>query len=308
VLVTGIVVDDAIVVTENIYRHVQEGKPLRDAIIDGTTEVAMPVISATMTTMAAFLPMLIMSGSTGQFFALVPKAVTFAIAASLIECLFILPIHYLDFGPRKQSATGRLQKDNAMLSILRRLTDKLLKLTLRFRLTSVLAVTLLFTISVSILALSASGKVPLIRIQFFPDDYKIYYVDIVGPNNIAMEEMDKRVRQIANTVMDDGPGMASSTVGFAGLYYNEDYEAVYGNNYGTVMVTLPSATKQTFENPLVHLQRMREKLKSLYETDGYTLHIHPQSDGPPRGKDINVRVVGSNVDMVNALADELLGI
>ncbi|MEW8441188.1 MAG: efflux RND transporter permease subunit, partial [Candidatus Thiodiazotropha taylori] len=63
VLVTGIVVDDAIVVTENIYRHVQEGDPLRDAIINGTTEVALPVISATMTTVAAFLPMLIMTGS-----------------------------------------------------------------------------------------------------------------------------------------------------------------------------------------------------------------------------------------------------
>ncbi|MCU7812507.1 MAG: efflux RND transporter permease subunit, partial [Candidatus Thiodiazotropha sp. (ex Notomyrtea botanica)] len=70
VLVTGIVVDDAIVVTENIYRHVQEGKPLREAIIEGTAEVAIPVIAATMTTVAAFLPMLIMTGSTGQFFAL----------------------------------------------------------------------------------------------------------------------------------------------------------------------------------------------------------------------------------------------
>ncbi|MEW8430017.1 MAG: efflux RND transporter permease subunit, partial [Candidatus Thiodiazotropha sp.] len=294
--------------TENIYRHVQEGKPLRDAIINGTAEVALPVISATMTTVAAFLPMLIMSGSTGQFFALVPKAVSFAIIASLIECLLILPIHYLDFGPRQQGALELQQRDNAMMRVARRFTDWLLSLTMRYRLTSLMVVTLLFGVAVMILALSASGKVPLIRIQFFPDDYKLYYVDIVGPSNIALEEVDERVKRIAESVMEDGPGMASAAAGLAGLYFNEDYEPIYGNNHGSVMVTMPSASDQTFDDPLAHLDRMRERLKPIYETDGYRLHIHPQNDGPPSGKDINVRVVGANVDAVSGLARELLQI
>ncbi|MEW8499320.1 MAG: efflux RND transporter permease subunit [Candidatus Thiodiazotropha taylori] len=306
VLVTGIVVDDAIVVTENIYRHVQEGDPLRDAIINGTTEVALPVIAATMTTVAAFLPMLIMTGSTGQFFALVPKAVTFAIVASLIECLLILPIHYLDFGPRSQNASKLLKRDNAMMRVARRFTDWLLNLTMRFRLLSVFIVSLLFVVSVVIIGLSASGKVPLIRIQFFPDDYKIYYVDVVGPSNVSLDEIDSRVKQIAQTVMEDGPGMASAASGLAGMYFNEDYEPIYGNNHGSVIVTMPSAKEQTFDDPLAHLQRMRDKLKPIYEKDGYHLHVHPQNDGPPSGKDINVRVVGANVEAVSALSAELL--
>ena len=99
VLVTGIIVDDAIVVSENIYRHIQEGSEVKQAIVTGVTEVAMPVISATITTIAAFLPMMIMTGSTGEFFEQIPMAVSFALIASLIECLIILPIHYLDFGP-----------------------------------------------------------------------------------------------------------------------------------------------------------------------------------------------------------------
>ncbi|MCU7923983.1 MAG: efflux RND transporter permease subunit [Candidatus Thiodiazotropha sp. (ex Dulcina madagascariensis)] len=306
VLVTGIVVDDAIVVTENIYRHVQEGKSLREAIINGTAEVAMPVISATMTTVAAFLPMLIMTGSTGQFFALVPKAVTFAIVASLVECLLILPIHYLDFGPRQQTAVTLLDRDNAMMRVARMFTDWLLNLTLRFRLLSVMAVSLLFVVSVMIIALSASGKVPLIRIQFFPDDYKLYYVDVVGPSNIPIDEVNERVKRIAETVMEDGPGMAGAAAGLAGMYFNEDYEPVYGNNHGSVMVTMPAAEDQTFDSPLAHLERMREKLKPIYETDGYSLHVHPQNDGPPSGKDINVRIVGADVEAVSGLARELL--
>jgi HAE1 family hydrophobic/amphiphilic exporter-1 len=306
VLVTGIVVDDAIVVTENIYRHVQEGKPLREAIIGGTAEVAIPVIAATMTTVAAFLPMLIMTGYVGEFFALVPKAVTFAIVASLIECLLILPIHYYDFGPRQQSPTAMLERDNALMRYARRFTDWLLNLTMTHRLKSVAVVSLLFITSVVILGLSLSGKAPLIRIQFFPDDYKLYYVDLIGPSNVPIEEVNERVKQISSTVMEDGPGMAKAVSGLAGLYFNEDYEPVYGNNHGSVMVTMPSLDEQTFDDPLAHLERMREKLAPLYEKDGYRISVHPQSDGPPSGKDINVRVVGANQDSVSALAKELL--
>lgn len=306
VLVAGIVVDDAIVVTENIYRHVQEGRPLREAIIHGTAEVALPVVSATMTTVAAFLPMLIMSGAVGQFFALIPKAVTFAIVASLVECLLILPIHYFDFGPRLETRTLRQERDNLLMRVMRRFTSWLLGITMRYRYSSVLTVTLLFVVSIVIIGLSVSGKVPLIRIQFFPDDYKLYYVDLVGPSSTPIQEVNERIKRISEAIMQDGPGMAKAASGLAGLYFNEDYEPIYGNNHGSVMVTMPSAQEQSFDDPLAHLDRMRDRLKPLFETDGYRLHIHPQNDGPPSGKDINVRVVGNNLESVSALASELL--
>ena len=103
VLVSGIIVDDAIVVIENIYRHLQEGEPLREAVVNGASEVAAPVIAATSTTVAAFLPMLMMTGSTGEFFAQIPLAISAAIAASLFECLIILPAHFMDW-PGRQAA------------------------------------------------------------------------------------------------------------------------------------------------------------------------------------------------------------
>jgi HAE1 family hydrophobic/amphiphilic exporter-1 len=305
VLVSGIVVDDAIVVTENIYRHVQEGKPMQEAIIDGTSEVALPVLSATMTTVAAFLPMLIMTGYVGEFFALVPKAVTFAIVASLVECLLILPIHYADFGPRSRQKTDLVDRDNTLMRLARRFTDWLLKLNMRNRLFSLSTVLGLFLVSLVVLGLSMSGKVPLIRIQFFPDDYKIYYVDLTGPSNASIKEVDDRVKRITQVIMEDGPGMVSAASGFAGFYINEDYHPVYGNNYGSVMVTLPAQEDRSFDDPLAHLERMREKLAPRFETDGYRLSIHPQRDGPPSGKDINVRVVGANPESVFGLAQAL---
>jgi HAE1 family hydrophobic/amphiphilic exporter-1 len=266
----------------------------------------MPVISATMTTVAAFMPMLIMTGYVGEFFALVPKAVTFAIVASLVECLLILPIHYADFGPRPQQNVGHMERDNALMRQARRFTDWLLRLTMSHRLVSVSTVMGLFLVALIVLGLSVTGKAPLIRIQFFPDDYKIYYVDIAGPSNTSIDEVNERVKRIAQTIIEDGPGMVSAASGFAGFYINEDYQPVYGNNYGSVMVTLPALEDQTFDDPLGHLERMHEKLAPRYETDGYRLSIHPQYDGPPSGKDINVRIVGANTESVSGLAKALL--
>ncbi len=308
VLVTGIIVDDAIVVTENIYRHVQSGDTLQEAIINGTAEVALPVISATMTSVAAFLPMLIMTGATGEFFAQIPKAVSYAIIASLFQCLLILPIHYLDFGPRQNAGKPipGLDTDNALLAFIRRLVEKVLCFTMANRWKTVLVVFGTFAVAVVILGLSMSGKVPLIKIQFFPDDYRLYYIDIEGPANTSIEEIDRQVKQLSELIMADGPGKARATSGFAGFFINDDYEPVFGNNRGTVMVTMPSQGEQDFEEPLQHLDSIRDRLKPQFEKSGYWLRVHAQKDGPPTGKDINIRVLGDDLQVLTSLADELL--
>jgi HAE1 family hydrophobic/amphiphilic exporter-1 len=306
VLVSGVVVDDAIVVTENIYRHVQKGRALKDAVIKGTAEVATPVISATLTTIAAFVPLLIMTGSTGQFYSLIPKAVTFAIVASLIECLLILPIHYFNFGPRDNQTKNLLQSDNAFLRKIRHYTRWLLRRTMRNRGITLVVVLLLFVSSFGIMVGSFTGILPLVNIQFFPDDYKIYYVDVEGPSNTSINTIDNKIKQISKTIIQDGPGMAVSAEGRAGLYFNDDYEPVYGNNFGSVIVTMPSVDEQTFDNPMTHLEEMRKRLEQEYEINGYKLRVHPQADGPPRGKDINIRIVGENVDAISALSRKLL--
>ena len=89
----GIVVDDAIVVGENIYAHIQMGKPLREASIDGTMEVIGSVTASVTTTVIAFAPMLFVSGVMGKFMAVIPFAVIAMLVISLWESLFVLPSH-----------------------------------------------------------------------------------------------------------------------------------------------------------------------------------------------------------------------
>ena len=93
VLVLGIVVDDAIVIGENIYTHLEKGKSGLRAAIDGTQEVAVPVVFAVLTTIAAFSPLLSVPGFMGKIMGVIPIIVIATLVFSLIESLFVLPAH-----------------------------------------------------------------------------------------------------------------------------------------------------------------------------------------------------------------------
>lgn len=314
VLVSGIIVDDAIVVVENIYRHYQEGEPMNQAVINGTSEVFWPVVSATTTTVAAFMPMLIMTGSTGEFFALIPKAVSFALAASLFECLFILPLHYRDWGPKKVKA--RIDESSLdfsgeewVMRWIRAGVNRMLGWGLGHRWLTLGLVGLLFLSALGIAGISASGVAQLIRVKFFPDDYSLYYVQVEAPITAPIEETNRIVKDISRAIMAEGPGMARSAAGLAGFYLTEDYEPVFGSNLGHVAVTLPAKEQRRFadhpdNDPMRHLPWVREQLKR-FEVNGVKLTIRPEKDAPPAGKDINVRVVGSNPEAVAALSREV---
>lgn len=92
-VVLGIVVDDAIVVGENVYEYREKGYGIMKAAIKGTQDVAKPVFFSIITTIIAFIPLLLIPGETGKFWWPLPAVVIVILAISLIEALFILPAH-----------------------------------------------------------------------------------------------------------------------------------------------------------------------------------------------------------------------
>ncbi len=93
ILVLGILVDDAIVVGENIHSHREMGKGAMQAAVDGTREVALPVMMTILTTVVAFAPLLFAEGTIGQILAVIPVVVIAVLVLSLVEVLFVLPAH-----------------------------------------------------------------------------------------------------------------------------------------------------------------------------------------------------------------------
>ncbi len=93
ILILGIVVDDAIVVGEAIYVQRKNGSPPLKAAVDGTMEVALPVVAAVLTTVIAFIPLAFVGGIIGKIIFFLPVVVTGCLIMSLVECLALLPAH-----------------------------------------------------------------------------------------------------------------------------------------------------------------------------------------------------------------------
>ncbi|PID73371.1 MAG: acriflavin resistance protein [Desulfobacterales bacterium] len=323
VLVTGIMVDDAVIIMENIFRHLQMGKPRKEAVIDGTSEVMIPVVSSALTTVLAFLPMLIMSGSTGEFFSYIPKTVTYALIASLFEALFILPIHVLDWGPRI-----RLEKivdeDEDPYHHLRsgvfapfwKIYHPLVRWLLDHKTSAFTGLGILFAGAMAILILSVMGIKPLIKVKFFPGNYFRYHVAIAMPPGTAIQETDRVVRDISEYIVSLGRGQAESASGDAGFYEDQDYQRWNGVHYGQVVVSLPEDRDRDFpenpaNDPMKHLGYIRKKLRTFadehYAAAGRPdIKVFEEGDGPPTGKPVNIRISAGLIQDAIRASDRIL--
>jgi HAE1 family hydrophobic/amphiphilic exporter-1 len=325
VLVTGIMVDDAVIIVENIFRHFEMGKSRQQAVVDGTAEVMLPVISSAVTTVLAFLPMLIMTGSTGDFFAYIPKTVSFALAASLVEALFILPIHFLDWGPKRPPP---LRSDDekrdpfhhlhaGLFAPFWKLYRRVVVFLLDHKLLCFSAMSALFLTTVAILALSITGIFPLIKVKFFPGAYYRYHVTVATPVGSSIEKTDEVVRELSRFIMSFGQQTAQSAAGSAGFYEDEDYVRHNGNNFGQIIVTMPEQKDQDFpdnprNDPLQHLAFMRREIQRFTRQQYNGSDILPvvkvfeESGGPPTGKAVNIRITAASLEDAVRAADQLM--
>ena len=110
IVVLGIVVDDAIVTGENVYRHMGSAESGLSAAINGTKEVAIPVTFGVLTTIVAFVPLAFMGGQRGAFFAQIPLVVVPVMIFSLIESKFVLPAHLKHLKPGDRKKENSVQK------------------------------------------------------------------------------------------------------------------------------------------------------------------------------------------------------
>ena len=143
-------------------------------------------------------------------------------------------------------------------------------------------------------------KLILSAFSFFPDDYSLYYVEVTGPTGTPLVTTHQLIKRIAAKITEEGGGQAESALGFAGFYINEDFSPLFGENIGHVAVTLPSLAKRHFKDfpendVIVHLEAVRDLLQPLIP-EGFKLFIRPEKDGPPAGKDLNIRVLGQEFE------------
>ncbi|MEA3315172.1 MAG: efflux RND transporter permease subunit [Campylobacterota bacterium] len=184
----GIVVDDAIVVSENIQQHIENGMEPKKAAIQGASEMVKPVTIASITTLFAFLPALLISGTMGEVMRLIPIALSALVVASLIESFLFLPIH-----------AAHTLKNGAKVtdwSFVNNIYNKIIHFFMRWKKSFLI----IFVILVPLLIV---GMVKSSKFQMFPsfdaDDVKI---SIKANPNTTLEQSFEMVKKIEKDLID----------------------------------------------------------------------------------------------------------
>ncbi|MFJ9975746.1 efflux RND transporter permease subunit [Streptomyces cyaneofuscatus] len=236
----GRVVDDSIVVLENIKRHLGYGEERHAAIITAVKEVAGAVTSATLTTVAVFLPIGLVGGMVGQLFGSFSLTVTAALLASLLVSLTVVPVLSYWFlrapkgTPEDAAEARRLAEEKEAASKLQRLYVPVLRFATRRRITSLV-------IAVAVL-IATFGMLPLLKTNFFDaGEQEVLTVKQELAPGTSLQAADEAARKVEKVLTDDkGVKDYQVTVGSSG--FMAAFGGGTGSNQASYQVTLKDAS------------------------------------------------------------------
>ncbi|WP_418317008.1 efflux RND transporter permease subunit [Piscinibacter sakaiensis] len=301
VIALGMLVDDAVVVVEAIFYRMQRGQQALAASLDAIAEVWKPVLASVATTMAAFLPLMLLPGIMGKFMFIIPFVVTVALLISLLEAFWMMPVHVgaigVRFDPNSRVQAWRARFNRGIRLRYGQALAYVLRRPKRFAVVGAAAVA-------AAVALLATG---VIRVQFFSfDPIRAFYVNVDMPPTAALEDTLAATQLVEQAVRGQlrgvGPaGEARAVTSTAGLKFTET-EPVYGELYGQVFVSLnPRSDDSRTVSEVV--EQMRNTIENLPGPGRKSFTV--LSGGPPAGKAISVKVRGDDFERIQRAADAL---
>lgn len=289
ILVLGMIVDDAIIIIENVYRHMEGGKSPVKAAIEGAEEVMWPVISAILTTIAAFLPLLMMAGVIGKFLSVLPIVVTLALLGSLTESLVILPSHLADF--------GRIEK-NRLHDFGDRLYHKLLNIYKK-QLDIFLNHRYLVALGILVITVAATATcAKTLRIEMFPEEGRSSETLIVrmpvgtklAETNRVLTVVEKRLADIPKTDLKS----ISTLAGF--IIDNERW--IRSTEGGMISLELGDKDKRRTNDEIK--DDVRARIADIPEI--HEVYFGKGQGGPPTGSPVELRVRGNDLERMQYLS------
>lgn len=295
ILALGMLVDNGIVIVENIYRHMQQGKTREEAARIGTDQVAWPVITATLTTLAAFIPMLFWPGIVGEFMMFLPKTLIMVLTASLCVALVVNPV----LSARYQTVRVSRPRDSeepAREAWVKRMYARLLDWSLNHRLIILTTSILLFGASVGGFAAWGKGA------EFFPEtDPNRAYVHIRAPEGTSLDASDRLVTQVESIVMEyDDIHHVIANVGSAG---GDPFAA---GGPGTHLSRVALDFKDFHERSQSSTKTVDEIRKRLLAAiAGAEVQVEKEEGGPPTGPPVNMEISGRDIRVLGELAAQV---
>jgi multidrug efflux pump subunit AcrB len=301
IMAIGIVVDDAIVVGEHAEARFRQGLDPLGAAIAGAHRMAAPVTSATLTTIAAFMPLFLISGIMGQIISAIPFVVVAVLLASLLECFYVLPGHLsqaLREPTKKPGLLGRFRFrfDNAFDRFRQGTFKRIVTRAVRFRYVTISLAIALLTIAV---ASVFGGRVGY---TFFPSPEadKIYAnIEMVsGTSRTRTQEMLLEVEHALYRAVEhlDGPDsdLVEMSLGKLGLPVGNQQgggSVSSSDTVGGLVVELKTSDQRSIRSATL-MDDWRREVKRLPGLDTFT--VKAQQTGPP-GRDIDIRLRGGSI-------------
>jgi len=284
ILVLGILVDDAIVVLENIFRYMETGLSPVQAALQGSREVFGPVLASVTTNMAAFFPLLFMvTGVIGRYLAILPQVVLFALAASLFEVFFMLPSHVVELTPERSLPRLTERRGPDVFSPLRRLYYPYLRRLLRHRYVSVLVIVLS-----TLLAFALYFQTDF---EMFPktDAYPRFNIHFDLPVGTSLDRSEAVLMGLSDLVRREvGPDLVAP-IAVAGMK-EVNYEPLYGPHFGMLNVVLTHQEERDRSVKEI-LEDVRDDVERYLAGQGaVALALERMLEGPPVGADVDLKI------------------
>ena len=311
IMALGIVVDDAIVVGEHSsYLKTKRRLNSSQAPVVAATRMSMPVISAMLTTVAAFIPLFMVKGVIGEIIAAIPWVVCAVLVASLIECFLVLPAHLAHFDKKKvEEGKFRLWFDKRFISFQEGIFKKFITLTFNYRYVTFMVAIGMFIVSVGMMS---GGRV---MFSFFPTpeadiiiaNFKMHS----GTTRSKTEEMlNKLEGGLIKTSKEfstspDLVKFSMSTIGGRTSFSNGSGPNSKGSDLlGSMVVELKTADKRKIRTN----QFIKEWKDNIQFVEGLDkLTIRSPSGGPP-GRDLDIRFQGDKLETLKIASNELIEI
>jgi len=291
ILALGMLVDNGIVIVENIYRHIQQGTPRKEAALIGTNQVAWPVITSTLTTLGAFFPMLFWPGIMGEFMGFLPMTLIMALTASLFVALAINPVLSARYQTVKPLAPA--DKSPSKEPLTKRLYLYLLVWSLNHRLIIILAAFALLIGSITAFAVFGKGS------EFFPDtEPRRAYIHIKAPEGTNLDASDKIVRQVEKIVSeyDDIRYVIANVGSIGGDPFSQGGTGTHINRVALDFKDFHDRSRPSSEI----VKAVRQKI--LDNIRGADIQVEKEEEGPPTGPPVNIEITGKDILVLGDLA------
>ncbi|MFK7825310.1 MAG: efflux RND transporter permease subunit [Oligoflexales bacterium] len=307
VMVIGMVVDDSIIVAENIWQHYEKGESPWAATVKGTKEVFFPVTVTILTTIAAFSPLMNMSGLIGKFIYALPLVIIITLLMSLLESMIILPSHAFDVLRFIHKKEHNLNQDNSgnkrknKEPLIKTLYTKLLSAMLNFRYVFVASIICLLIFCLYL------AKFHMDIILFPTDDAKSVIIQAELPYDTSLDKTSESFKAIEKVVESLPKENYEHYITSIGLIQDNpnDLLSKFGPFMGQVLLTLTDKSKQNISADAI-IELLRPKIETLKKVEGFT---HVSFDkinlGPPVGKPIAISLSGEDLEQLQAASNNV---